>query len=457
MVERHHRKNPRSPHRRRSLVASTVAVLAVAAAACGNGDDDATDATSPANTSQAPTGSAPGSAAPGGDGPGSTAAAPTGEPVKLGSLLTIRHPAWSNANVELVNDAWEDYVNEELGGINGRPLEVHSCDDEGDPGKGLQCVQDLIDEGIVAFVNNSSLVAGASAVPALEAEGIPNIGGWPVAPVEFNTEVNFLTTPGTSGSYPSLAAYLASQGAESVAFLYSDTPGGLTISDQMEALWAELTGGEFTGVSFDPTATDFVPTMTRVKDANPDAVIFGVGEGPAGRMFQAAAVVGIDAMMAATSAAATQVVFDSAGDAIEGVVFSVPTLPPTLTGNDEVDRYVDVMARFAPDVELTPQSGAAASSIQYAVDVLSSIDGEITTASVLAALQDPPAKPFLAHSISPDLAPASLPRLWNPYNIIVQYVDGDLVLVGDNAPESDHVDKEGGVTWFTGFVPDGAA
>ena len=411
--------------------------LALFATACG--DDDTTTATD----EPAPSGETEADAAP----------APTGEPVKLGSVLTINNPAWSNNNVRLVQEAWADYVNSELGGINGRPLEVISCDDEGDPGKTTACVQDLIDEGVVAFVNNSSLVFGANALPVMEAEGIPNIGGWPISPPEYSSALNFPTAPGASGSYPSLAAFLASEGAESLALVYTDTPSGHGVADQIGALWADLTGGEFTGVSFDPTAADFAPTLTRVNDADPDGVILAVGEGAAGRMFQAAAIVGLDARIAATSTAATQAVFEAAGDAVEGVVFSVATLPAGFDSDEDVQRYNEIMAEFAPDVELSPQSGVAASSIQYAVDILMSVEGEVTSESIIAALDGATVEPFMSHSLSPDLAPAALPRVWNPYNMIVEYTGGELVPLGEDLEESDHVDIERGVTWFTGFVP----
>ena len=440
----------------RALLVSLLALMALAAA-CGDDDDSdpdetATDTSAPPEEDAGAPATVTDTSAPADEDAGA-AAAPTGEPIKLGSVLTIQNPAWSNENVRLVNEAWADYVNEELGGINGRPLEVISCDDEGDPGKTVQCVQDLIDDGVIAFVNNSSLAFGANALPIMEAEGLPNIGGWPVSPPEYNSELNYPTTPGASGSYPSLATYLASQGAKSLALVFTDTPSGQGVNDSIQQLWDDLGGEKYVGVSFDPTAADFVPTLTRVKDVNPDGVIFAVGEGAAGRMFQAAQVVGLDATLAATATAATQAVFDSAGDAVDGVLFAMAVLPPDLEANDDVEKYRDVMEQFAPDVELTNQSGVAASSMQYAVDVLSTIEGEITPAAIVKALQTPPVAPFLTHSMSPELAPASLPQVWNPYNLVVEYSDGALVPVGDDAEEGDRVSKEAGVTWFTGFVP----
>lgn len=431
--------------RHRGLVlAALLAVLALLAAACGGDDGEEATTDTAAGTEQRGEG----------DADDETVAAPSGEPIKLGSVLTINNPAWSNENVRLVNEAWENYVNEELGGINGRPLEVTSCDDEGDPGKTVQCTQDLIDDGVVAFVNNSSLAFGPNALAIVEGEGIPSIGGWPISPPEYASDLNFPTTPGASGSYPSLVVYAHEHGAESLALVFTDTPGGHAVNDAMIKQWEELNGGPFTGVSFDPTAADFVPTLTRVADADPDALVLAVGEGAAPRMFQAAAQVGLDdVMILGTGTAATEAVFSTAGDAVEDVFFSVPTLPADLEDNEDVQKYREIMEEYGPDVELSPQSGVAASSIQYAVDVLMAVEGEITSEAIVEVLKDPPVAPFMAHSMSPEQAPKDLPAVWNPYAVVVQYSDGALTPVGEDVEESDHVSRESGVTWFTGFVP----
>ncbi|MGE3619931.1 MAG: ABC transporter substrate-binding protein [Acidimicrobiia bacterium] len=378
-----------------------------------------------------------------------------GEPIKIGSVLTIKNPAWSNGAVEEVIDAWVEHVNSE-GGIDGRPLEYEACDDEGDPGRSLQCAQDLIDSGVVAFVGNQSLAFGANALPTVEEAKIPNVGGYPITPAEYQSEYNFPTIAGASGSYPSLAVYLASAGARSLYYVGADTPSSRSVSDNMSALWPTLGGEKFDVIYYDATAADFSPLLAQVANAKPDGLLCGCAEGPAPRMYGGIDLVGFgDTIITGTSQGATQAVFDTAGDAMKGVIFSFPTVPPTLEGNEEVDRFNAIVDEYAPDVERGATALTAASSIQYLVDVLASIDGEITSASLFDALQEPPVKPFLVHSLAPENAPEGMPRLWNPYNAIVQFDGKGLVLIGEDAKESDYVSKEAGVTWFTGNKPAG--
>ncbi|MGE3619437.1 MAG: ABC transporter substrate-binding protein [Acidimicrobiia bacterium] len=415
------------------------ALLGLLAAACGDDDDDASTG------SEAEEGS-------GSEGSGGGSTEPTGEPIKIASVLTIKNPAWSNDAVRQTIEAWVEHVNED-GGIGGRPLEYDHCDDEGDAGRSLQCVQDFIDEGVVAFVGNASLAFGANALPTVEEAKIPNVGGYPITPAEFNSEYNFPTTAGSSGSYPSLAVYLYSQGAQDVAWVGSDTPAARGVGTNLQTVWKNLGGASLTETYYDPAAADFVPTVSQVNSQKPDGLIIGAGEGPAPRMYQAIDVVGYDGIVTGTSQGATQAVFDTAGDALEGVIFSIPTLPPTMDDHEDVKLYNEVMDEYAPDLERGAASLVAASSIQYFVDVVSGIDGEITSESIFEALQEPPEKVFLVHSLSPDAAPEGMPRVWNPYNAIVQFDGEGLVLIGEDAKDSDYISKEAGVTWFAGGLP----
>lgn len=385
---------------------------------------------------------------------GGHASAAADEPIRLGSVLTINHPAWSNGAVEETISAWVEFVNAD-GGINGRPLEYQACDDEGDPGRSLQCTQDLIDSGVVAFVGNASLAFGPNALPTAEESGIPSVGGYPISPPEFQSELNFPTTAGASGSYPSLAVYLAAHGARSVTYIGADTPASRGVAENLEALWPELGGEEFSAVFYDPSAADFVPTVTQVASDAPESVIVAAAEGPGPRLYQALQVVGYDGIITGTSQGATEAAFAAAGDAMNGVIFSIPTLPATLEGNADVDLFNQVMGEYAPDVEPGAAALVAASSIQYLVDVMKAVDGDVTSDSIRAVLESASVHAFLVHSLSPDQAPEGMPRVWNPYNAIVQYDGESLQLIGDDAEESPYVSREFGITWFAGNKPAG--
>lgn len=441
-----------------------LSALALALTACGGDGGTSDDTADEPTAADADTGgAATDDAAEEGDGGTSdgaadAAAAPDGEPIRLGSVLTIQNPAWSNAGTAAVNEAWAAWVNEELGGINGRPLEVINCDDEGDPALALSCTEDLIDEGVVAFVNNSSLAFGPNALPTMESEGLVNLGGWPIFDPEYQSEHNFPSTPGASGSYPALAVYLRQElGAESVALVHTEGVAGESAAEDTAQVWESLGGTEAVLIAFDPTATDFTPAMTEVRSSGVDAAILLVGEGPAARMFQAAQIAGLDIPLTATSTAATQAVFDAAGDAAEGIIYAFAVVPPD-SDSEDVARYREIMETHAPDVELTNQTGVAANSMDFAVAVLTALgDAEITPDAIRELVESGEVTGgFMTHSMSPEFAPEALPRVWNPYNLVAEYVgDGRFEPLAEDLEEGPHVSHENGIAWLTGFAPAG--
>jgi branched-chain amino acid transport system substrate-binding protein len=406
----------------RALVVAAVATLALA----GCGDDD--------------------------EGGGTDLAGLKGDPIKLGSILTITNPAWNNQVMEDVNTAFASYINDELGGIDGRPVTVESCDDFGDPAKTTQCLNNLVDGGVVGFVNNSSLAFGANALPTMEQKGLVNMGGWPVSSAEYSSDHEFLTSPGASGSYPSLAVFMKAQGADSLAMMYSNTPSGQAAADQIKALWESLGGGEFTGVEFDPTAPDLTPAVAQVKKADPDGLVLAVGEGAAARLFQSVEVAGIDAIVGATAAASGKAVQDAAAGSMDGVYFSFASVPTTLDRED-TKTYTSAMEKYAPDTELTNQGAVAASGMMFAYDMLKSIDGDITAESVREAVQGTTSwDGFLVHGYDRSAAPEALPSVGNPWNLVAQFEGGEFsaVKVEAGGETAAYVQEDGDLTWLAG-------
>lgn len=375
-----------------------------------------------------------------------------GEPIKLGSILTITNPAWNNAMMEDVNNAFASYINEELGGIDGRPVQVETCDDHGDPAKTTQCLNNLLDEGVVAFVNNSSLAFGSNALPAMEKAGVTNIGGWPVSPAEYASDHEFLTSPGATGSYPSLAVFLRAQGAESLAMMYQNTPSGLAASEQIGALWKALGGGEFTGVEFDPNAPDFTPAVSKAAAAKPDALILAVGEGPAPRLFQAVAIADLDAMVGATAAAAGKAVQDAAGDAMQGFHFSLAAVPADYDSED-AKTYSNVMAEYSPDTELSNQAAVAASGMMAAYDLLAAVEGDITKEAVAEQIRKTTTwDAFLVHDYDRAVAPQEMPAVGNPFNVVTKFENGSFapISISDPGGLTDYLETDGDLTWISG-------
>jgi branched-chain amino acid transport system substrate-binding protein len=102
-------------------------------------------------------------------GPGRTAAATlAGTPVKIGVIVSTTGPqASSNSQGATVAPAWARYVNEQLGGIDGRPVQVVVKDDAGDPATAQSAAKSLVGDSQVV-----ALVIGADSVLQAYVDGV---------------------------------------------------------------------------------------------------------------------------------------------------------------------------------------------------------------------------------------------------------------------------------------------
>lgn len=168
----------RHPHRAAELSEAVAAVLLLLlVSACGSRLPESDFDNTPAPTR--PTGA-------------------TGAPIPVGIIASATSPVGGAAFTGPRDGARAYFarLNAE-GGIGGRRVEVHTCDDGGSGVGNNECVHKLVDEHkVVALVATTSLdYAGASRVSRA---GVPDIGGQPVGPA-------YDTYPHLYGIYGSLA------------------------------------------------------------------------------------------------------------------------------------------------------------------------------------------------------------------------------------------------------------
>ena len=160
-----------SSHKKHSKVLALLFGAALVVAACG-GDDDAV--TTEAPTSEAPTSEAP------------TSEEPTGEPFKIGVQNLEGDPNGSFPEFSIAIQAAADYVNAELGGLGGRPIEIVLCKSIVSPDDSQRCANELSAEGVDLaistinfFGNHYSIYRGA---------GIPVLAVTPITIADFTSE-----------------------------------------------------------------------------------------------------------------------------------------------------------------------------------------------------------------------------------------------------------------------------
>jgi branched-chain amino acid transport system substrate-binding protein len=333
---------------RRGLVI-VVAVVALAAACSeGEGDDDAAPAATTAGEDGASgsiveefagedwfLGSVP-------DEP--VAADADAEPVVIGMINQEDTPLGSFPELRVASEATVEFINTELGGVGGRPLELVSCVVSFDVEQSQACAQEMVQQDVVALTGGIDVTSNGS-IPVLEQNEIPQLGGIPANLVEQRSDATFFFSGGTAGAVAAFLSDAADNGAESAVISYGEFESFETSARDYGVPVAESLGLDVELASFPVTATDFLPVLTRADENDPDAIIMLVAGSSCVPLMETYAELGIDAQLYLVGACAADEIVEAAGPAIEGVILN--SEGPVEEGSTEGDIYNGINDRYA--------------------------------------------------------------------------------------------------------------
>lgn len=366
-----------------------LAVLAsttIALAACGDDDGEGTATTDPSEADLA----------------GETA---TGDPIRLG-FHNMEGGAVSLPEFRLGMEAAVKYVNEELGGVAGRPLELVICNTDGSPEASINCANRFVEEGVVLAVQGVDAGADA-ALPILSDAGIVETGKNAFGPQQ---QVDLGHSYFTGGAIQAFAAAAIStfeaEGVERATLFFNDIPSAHDfVADVIEPV-AETIGVEVDAVFFPPGAADWSSVVASALADDPQAVgSTGLTEPDCIGMIDALSAAGYDGLVYASQC--VEFIEALGPEKAEGVILTADLFAPTLAdvaegrAADELAAYLEAMA--AADV---PESTALGFNAQgwfgLGIDIysiLSSIEGDIDTESVAAAYETAKADRFMGGTL----------------------------------------------------------
>ncbi len=231
-------------------VLGLIAVTSLVIAACGDDDDDGgaassdTTAAAAAETTSAGADTTAGgettetteggaatteggaTATTGGEEttPGSAAEA-SGEPIKVMVTAPVDTQLPPYPNIPGAAEVYEQWINDN-GGIGGRPLEVITCDNKGDPNEGANCARQAVEEDVVAVVGSFTFDA-SRIIPVLEEANIAWFGACcPLVAQEFTSSISYVLGSLLPGMGAGLGWKMAQDGCENPVNLVIDIPAG---------------------------------------------------------------------------------------------------------------------------------------------------------------------------------------------------------------------------------------
>ncbi len=372
---------------------SVLLALTLVAAACGDDDDDddrsastaadesaaaTTTTAAPTTTTTTTTTTTPMSA--------STAADESMAPVKIGLIAQIEE-MMAFPEVPAAVEAYADYFNAELGGVDGHPVEVEVCGAGDAVESHIACAQQFVNADDVHVVINSGFLANSIASGTILAEaGVANLGLG-------NDFIDYLTPnlynfdPGLPGLAQVFFVFASERRDVSTMTLFlADDPAIAPFEPALVAI-AEGNGIDINQVIY----LGFEPDLTgpiSAADTSNDGWLFVLADGAQCTAAAAgAATVGYEGDLFANDLCAGQDVVESG--AIDGWAVPIVSSAPTVDGGAEVEEIHRILGTYGSgDVQTAGLAGWALANAVIARDLLLEAGGaDATDESVLTALR----------------------------------------------------------------------
>lgn len=275
------------------------------------------------------------------------AADPDAEPIVIGMINQEDTPLGSFPEVRRAVEGGVDFVNAELGGVDGHPLELHTCITSFDPEQSAACAQEMVAQDVVALVGGLDVTSNGS-VPVLEDNGIPQLGGIPANLVEQQSDVTFFFSGGVTGGLAAFLAHTAEEGGTSSVLAYGEFESFEVAAQDYAVPVADSLGIDLEVISYPLTATDFLPVLTRAAESDPDSIIVAAAGSACAPIMTTYADLGIEAQLYLVGACADEEIIRAAGGAHDGVIFNSEG-PPLSVETIEGQIFTSVNELYADD------------------------------------------------------------------------------------------------------------
>jgi ABC-type branched-subunit amino acid transport system substrate-binding protein len=198
----------------------------------------------------------------------------SGPAVKVGMITALTGPIAANPGVKDALLASIAAFNKRGGvGTNHARLEADICDSRGDANGEVDCARQMVDDGVVATLNDLTYNNPAGVVDVLEKAGIPRIGVGGTDISEFQSSVSYPISAGVIAAYLGTAVGFKQDGAKKICLVRTDAPTGATFKGFLQPSFTAIGIDIVCDVAVATGATDYAPYIAELQRENPDAVL----------------------------------------------------------------------------------------------------------------------------------------------------------------------------------------
>src|ERR1700685_60622 len=407
-------------NRLRSLGAAGIAVIALTAVGCSSSSSPSSSSTSSTTGTPAASSTAAASSSVFG-----TPKKATATPYVFGMINdetgAVTFPEARQGAIAAV-----DYVNNYLDGINGHPIQIDECTGDGTPATAARCANQLVADHPMAILGAAD-VGGPASIPIYAHANLAYLGGIPFTPVP-ETAANSIQFWSVSVGDNAAAAVYAGKtlGVKSVALVYFSNAQGESIIPQITPVFKAAGITTIKDIPLSPTSPDPSPQAALIESSGAQLAYVDVPNG-CGNVLKALKSVGFSGKIMGIDPCSAPPVIAAAAGGAEGMYIASPFILQS-GSSTQAQLFEAAMKKWAaPGTLIDSISTAGFATVMNVQQVLSTISGTPTTASILAAFKTGTHQNFLSHPYTCDgQALKGAAAICNDYYLMNQIENGAL-------------------------------
>jgi branched-chain amino acid transport system substrate-binding protein len=284
--------------------------------------------------------------------------------------------------------AYWDYINSQ-GGVYGRKIRFIVGDDHFNPADAVEVVRKLVEQDqVFALVGGLGDPTQLAVIDYLEERGVPDLflGGGTVKFTKPLVKTRIAMTLPYDTEVEAMADYIKKNySGKKMGIVYESDTAGTTAMEMMTEALKDSDIEIVSKQSYDFTQGDLTPQMQRIKADNPDFVHLMANPGAAASAIKVAREVfnwDVPFILSAVSANEFTIALGGAKN-VEGAVSVTTGKMISETGDPGVQRHIELMKQFAPNVPPSSLTEYGMAVAQLFVEALKNAGPNLTRESIV--------------------------------------------------------------------------
>ncbi len=357
----------------------------------------------------------------------------TKTPITLGMVNQENTPAGSFPELSKAAQAAADFVNANLGGVDGHPIRIKVCNTKFSAEGSTTCGQQLVEAEVPAVLGGIDVFGNA--IDTLAKNDIPYVGGIPISTQSVTAANSFQWSGGSWGAMVAFADHASRVlKAKNVAVVYSEF-GSITESATYGEKVLKDRGVKVELVPFPIMATDISGYIQAAAANDPDAIVVLGADTSCKGGFDALDAIGLDGQAYFTGACAAPTITEPLGPAkTDGTIFNVEGPINRTNPNPDGDFYAAAVNAYGKGLNPIGAGTVSFRSFMNLYAVLRGLGADhITPAAITKALRATTDEPsFMGHPYTCDGKQfEGLPAMCSPQQILARIQANKLSQIGD--------------------------